>query len=84
MAYREVRLVEVRQVLSLWLESRGKKTIARFVGADSRTVRRYVERATEFGLQRAGGVEQLTDEFIGHPSTTSSGQFAATVGARSG
>ncbi len=58
-------MVEVRQVLSLWLDGRGKKTIARLVGADPKTVRRYVARATKLGLQRDWGTEQLTDDFLG-------------------
>ncbi len=65
MAYWEVRVVEVRQVLSLWLQGGGKKTIARQVGLDPKTVRRYVARATELGLRRDGGQEQLDDELLG-------------------
>lgn len=65
MAYWEVRVVEVRQVLVLWLRGSGKKAIGRAVGLNPKTVRRYLERAKELGLQRDKGVGQLTDEFLG-------------------
>ncbi|HEX9831688.1 MAG TPA: IS21 family transposase, partial [Mycobacterium sp.] len=63
MAFREVRVFEVREVLRLWL--RGDAPIERLAGVDRKTVRRYVDAATELGLVRAGGEDQLTDEFIG-------------------
>jgi len=65
MAFWEVRLVEVRQVLSLWLHGSGKRTIARRMGLNPKTVRRYVARATALGLLRDGGDGQLNDGFLG-------------------
>lgn len=65
MAYWEVRMEEVRQVLVLWLRGGQKKAIGRRVGLNPKTVRRYVSQATELGLQRDAGVEQLTDDFLG-------------------
>ena len=65
MAFREVRVFEVREVLRLWLAGEGVRATERLVGFDRKTVRRYVDAAIDAGLVRAGGDEQLTDEFIG-------------------
>jgi transposase len=65
MAFREVRVFEVREVLRLWLAGEGIRATERLVGFDRKTVRRYVEAAIGLGLVRDGGDEQLTDVFIG-------------------
>ena len=52
MAYREVGMIEIKEVLRLWLAGRGKKPIARQLGLDPKTVRRYI-RAAETGRSRA-------------------------------
>jgi transposase len=65
MAFREVRVFEVREVLRLWLRGEGIRATERLAGLDRKTVRRYVAAAVEGGLVRAGGEEQLTDEFVG-------------------
>ena len=64
MAFREVRVFEVREVLRLWLRGEGIRSTERLAGVDRKTVRRYVAAAVELGLVR-GGEEQLSDEFIG-------------------
>jgi transposase len=65
MAFREVRVFEVREVLRLWLRGEGIRSTERLVGVDRKTVRRYVTAAVELGLVRDGGDEQLSDTFIG-------------------
>ena len=65
MAFREVRVFEVREVLRLWLAGEGIRATERLVGFDRKTVRRYVDAAVGLGLVRDGGDEQLTDGFIG-------------------
>lgn len=65
MAFREVRVFEVREVLRLWLDGEGLRGVSRLAGMDRKTVRRYVEAAEDLGLDPAGGEDQLTDEFIG-------------------
>jgi transposase len=65
MAFREVRVFEVREVLRLWLAGEGFRSIERLSAVDRKTVRRYVRAASEFGLDREAGEEQLSDEFIG-------------------
>ena len=64
MAFREVRVFEVREVLRVWLDGRGLRAIEGLVGLDRKTVRRYVEAAVELGLERGDGEEQLTDLFL--------------------
>jgi len=64
MAFREVRVFEVREVLRLWLRGEGFHGVERLSGVDRKTVRRYVTAAVEAGLDRAVGEEQLTDEFL--------------------
>lgn len=65
MAFREVRVFEVREVLRLWLAGEGIRATERLVGFDRKTVRRYVDAAIGLGLVRGGGDEQLSDVFIG-------------------
>lgn len=65
MAFREVRVHEVREVLRCWLAGDGLRTVAERAGVDRKTARRYVEAAQVAGLVRDGGEEQLCDELIG-------------------
>ena len=65
MAFREVRVFEVREVLRLWLANEGYRSVERLCQVDRKTVRRYVEAAVALGLDRDGGQDQLSDEFIG-------------------
>ena len=54
MAYREVSMLEVKEVLRRWRRGEANKAIARGAGVDPKTVRRYVARAIECGLAPAG------------------------------
>ncbi len=66
MAFREVRVHEVREVLRQWVGSGlGRRTVAERAGVDRKTARRYIDAAVELGVCREGGLEQLTDELIG-------------------
>ena len=64
MAFREVCVFEVREVLRLWLGGKGLRTIEPLMGLNRKTVRRYVECAVELGLVQDGGEGQLDDEFL--------------------
>ncbi len=64
MAFREVGVHEVREVLRLWLRGEGLRSIARLTAVDRKTVRRYVEAAVACGLDRAGGEGPLGDELL--------------------
>ncbi len=65
MAFREVPVFEVREVLRLWLRGEGLRSVERLAGVDRKTVRRYVTAAEGLGLRRDGGEGQLCDEFMG-------------------
>src|SRR3954447_14232318 len=63
--FREVSVVEIREVLRAWLAGHGLRVVASQAGVDRKTARRYVEAAVAAGLDRAGGVDQLDDELLG-------------------
>jgi transposase len=65
-AFREVGVHEVREVLRHWLGGElGLRPIAERAGVDRKTARRYVDAAVAAGVVRDGGEGQLTDELIG-------------------
>lgn len=65
MVFREVAVIEIREVLRCWLGGVGLRTAAERAGVDRKTARRYVEAAVAAGLTREGGEAQLTDELLG-------------------
>lgn len=65
MAFREVRVFEVREVLRLWLRGHGLRAVERLAGVDRKTVRRYVEAAEALGLTREDSEDRLDEAFIG-------------------
>jgi hypothetical protein len=65
MAFREVLVTQVREVLRAWLGGAGKRPAASRAGVDVKTAARYIAAAREAGLDRDGGEAQLTDELLG-------------------
>jgi transposase len=65
MVFREVSVIEIREVLRSWLAGAGLRTVAARAGVDRKTARRYVEAAVAAGLARDGGAGQLSDELVG-------------------
>ena len=65
MGFREVSVVEVREVLRAWLEGAGLRKVAGRAGVDRKTARRYVEAAQAAGLTRDARPEAVTDELVG-------------------
>ena len=63
--YREVSVVEIKEVLRLWVRGHGLRAIARLAVVDRKTVRRYVEAARAAGLLPEHGEGAITDELIG-------------------
>jgi hypothetical protein len=65
MAFREVLVTEVKEVLRAWLAGQGKRPAAARAGVNVKTAARYIRAAQEAGLARAGGEGQLTDDLLG-------------------
>src|SRR5260370_26238540 len=65
MVFREVDVVEVKEMLGLWVRGHGYKSIARLTQIDRKTVRRYIEAAVHAGLRQADGESQITDGLAG-------------------
>jgi transposase len=65
MVFREVSVIEIREVLRSWLAGAGLRTVAAQAGVDRKTARRYVDAAVAAGLARDGGAGQLSDELVG-------------------
>ena len=61
MAYREVTMLEVKEVLRLWLTGVRKKRIAAQLGLNVKAVRRYLGAAQAHGLTAAASPDQLDD-----------------------
>src|SRR5262245_29210904 len=70
--YREVRMVEITEVLRQWRDGVAKKRIAARLGLDPKTVRRYISTAEGIDLPRDGGAlteAQVRDVLLAlHPS----------------
>lgn len=65
MGFREVSVFEIREVLRAWLGGAGLRTAAERAGVDRKTARRYVLAAEAAGLDRAAGIEAVTDVLVG-------------------
>ncbi|MGH2799534.1 MAG: IS21 family transposase, partial [Thermoleophilaceae bacterium] len=63
--FREVSVVEAREVLRLWLRKYALREIARTLSMDRKTVRRYVDAAVDASLDREGPEAQLSEELLG-------------------
>ena len=64
MGFREVSVVEVREVLRGWLEGAGLRTVAARAGVDRKTARRYVAAAQAAGLQRDARFADVDDVLV--------------------
>ena len=62
MAFREVTLLELREVLRLWLRGRSTRATARSTGVTRNTVRSYLEAARACGLSPEQGEQGLTED----------------------
>jgi hypothetical protein len=63
--FREVSVIEVRELLRVWMLGAGLRRVGALAGVDRKTARRYTDAAVEAGLDRDGDTDQLTDELIG-------------------
>ncbi len=65
MAFREVTMVEVKEVLRLWLMGVPKRRIAQQLGFDVKTVRRYLTAAKARGVVQGHGLSALDEDLVG-------------------
>lgn len=65
MAFREVAVSEVRELLRLTILGRGLREVARLCGLDRKTVRRYLAAARAAGFDPTAGEAALSDALIG-------------------
>lgn len=63
--YREVSVIEVRELLRVWMSGAGLRRVGALAGVDRKTARDYTNAAELAGLVRDGDLDQLTDELIG-------------------
>ena len=64
MAFREVAMLEIKEVLRRWLRGEAKSAIARQCGVARGTVRSYIKAAEQVGVS-AGASEAALDERLG-------------------
>lgn len=64
MSYRELSMVEVKEVLRLWVSRRSIKHIVRVTGLGRNTVRRYVRTAKNCGLVVGEHERAVDDAFV--------------------
>jgi hypothetical protein len=62
MVYREVTMFEVKEVVLLWLAGVPKRHIARTLGLDPKTVRKYIDEASQLGLAPSSGTDVLDEQ----------------------
>ena len=65
MAFREVPVFEVREILRLWLLGYALRAIARMVRCDRKTVTKAIDVAKGLGLDAGDPPSRLSDEFLG-------------------
>ena len=65
MSYREVSVIEVKEILRLWLAGHSLRSVTDLAGVDRKTVRRYLAAAQAVGVGQECGVGQLSDELLG-------------------
>ena len=78
-----VTMVEVTEILRLWLMGVWKKRIAQHLGFDVKTVRRHLAIAKAHGLDQAHGLAVLDDEFA-QPSPRRRSRARAAHAVRGG
>jgi transposase len=64
MAFRELFVVEIREILRRWQRGDGFRTVAVDVGTDRKTVRRYVDAAVRRGLSQAADSRVIDDDLL--------------------
>lgn len=74
MAFRELSMIEVKELLFRFKAGESVRRVARECGADRKTVRRYYEAADECGVRDSA---ELTDELVGKVAARVQGRPAS-------
>ena len=61
MSFRELSMIEIREVLRRWTAGQAVRAVARETGVDRKTVDRYVNAARESGMERGS---ELSDAIV--------------------
>lgn len=64
-SFREMTMIEVREVIRRWQAQQGLREIARETGLDRKTVRRYVEALDELGVSRQAELDDAVVQAVG-------------------
>ena len=65
MSFRELTMIEIREVIRRWQARQGLRETARETGLDRKTVRRYVEALTELGATRDSVLDDALVQRVG-------------------
>jgi len=72
-AYREVSVIEVREVLRAWLGGDGLRRVAELAGVDRKTARRYVDAEARGWGSEVQRHRKLVERLDAHISQTQAG-----------
>ncbi len=61
MAFRELHMIDVKEVLRRWSAGQSNRQIGREAGTDRKTVARYTDAASKLGVERGG---EVTDDIV--------------------
>jgi response regulator of citrate/malate metabolism len=64
-SFRELTMIEVREVIRRWQAGEGLREMSRGTGLDRKTIRRYIEAIGEVRLEREGAVDDTLVHEVG-------------------
>lgn len=64
MSYRELTMIDVRELLRRWTAGQGDRQIARESGVDRKTARRYVAMAVRLGIERGPDLDDAAVQAV--------------------
>lgn len=80
MAFRELHVIEIREIIRLWTLGVAIRAIARQTSADRKTVRRYINAAQKVGLEKGDTKKALSDSFLSELMEEIHPKVRSTVG----
>jgi transposase len=87
MSYRELTMIEIREVVRRWQAAQSLRQITRDTALDRKTVRRYIRTAKACGLARGGALEDAAIERVvkrvqGRPTVARTEEWRAVEAQR--